>query len=71
MQDHRQLDPLSLARPCAHAVETKGSNGRYRPSVAQEEVLPPSHRSRYPSCLHLWADSAMGPFWSLKEQGYA
>jgi hypothetical protein len=71
MQDHRQVDPLSLARPCAHTVETKGSNGRSRPLVAQEEVRPPRHRSRYPSRDPLWADSAMRPFWGLKEQGYA
>jgi hypothetical protein len=41
MQDHhRQVDPLSVARTCALAVETKGSNGHYHPLVEWEEVRP-------------------------------
>jgi hypothetical protein len=29
MQDHWRVDPLSVARSCAHAVEAKGSEGHY------------------------------------------
>jgi hypothetical protein len=41
MQEHpRQVGPLSVARTCAHSVQTKGSNGHYRPLVAWEEYDP-------------------------------
>src|SRR5215210_4847551 len=41
MQDHpRQVDPLSVACHCAHAVETKGSEGHYCPLGARKEVRP-------------------------------
>jgi hypothetical protein len=41
MQEHPgQVGPLSVARTCAHSVQTKGSNGHYRPLVAWEEYDP-------------------------------
>jgi hypothetical protein len=41
MQEHpRQVGPLSVARTCAHSVQTKASNGHYRPLVAWEEYDP-------------------------------
>jgi hypothetical protein len=41
MQEHpRQVGPLSVARTCAHSVQTKESNAHYRPLVAWEEYDP-------------------------------
>jgi hypothetical protein len=34
MQDHWQVDPLSVARSCAHAVAAKGGDGHYLRSPA-------------------------------------